>query len=130
MDKPRKGLTVEECVKKARKYIKKYEMCLLWFDVVRSRDFPDATKLVYRLKAMMKDLNYKFSDYLPKNNLAVMIRTEKGFSRLFRFDSSYAAINNAEIILEIVKYQKEQYPDIPLWWGIAKDGYKKEDWDD
>ena len=129
MDKPRKGLTTDECVKKARNYIKKYGQCLLWFDVVRSRDFPDATRLVQRLKAMMKGLNYKFGKHFPKNHLAVIFRTEKGFQILFG-DCSWAGINNAEIIPEIIKYQKEKYPDISLWWGIAKDGYKEEDWDD
>jgi len=129
MDKPRKGLTVEECVKKARKYIKKYGTCLLWFDVVRSRDFSDTTKLVMRLKVMMQDLNHKFGKYFPKNNLAVIFRTEKGF-QVLHGDCSWAGINNAEIIPEIIRYQKEKYPDIPLWWGVAKDGYKDEDWDD
>jgi hypothetical protein len=129
MEKPRKGLTVEECIKKARKYIKKYGVCLLWFDVVRSRDFPDATKLVQRLKAAMKSLNYKFGKHFPKNNLAVMFRAEKGF-QVLHGDCSWVGIDNAEIIPEIIRYQKEKYPDIPLWWGVAKDGYKDEDWDD
>ena len=61
MVKPKKGLTVVECVKKARKYIKQYGICFLWFDVRGSvKRFPGSSgsrQLRHRLKTMIKDLN-------------------------------------------------------------------------
>lgn len=125
--KKKKGLTVSECVKKARKYIKEYGICLLWFDVRGSRRL-DLRQLRRRLEAMIKDLNSKFADYFPENDLAVINRSEKGFPGIILGDLSYVGINDAEIIPEIVKYQKEKYPDISFWWGVAKDGYTKKDW--
>ncbi len=127
--KPKKGLTVGRCVNRARRYISKYGVCLLWFDVVGSTKFPERQKLYYRMKAMMRDLNSKFSDYFPKNDLDIIGKIEKGFEILWRGDESCAGINDAEIIREIIKYQKEKYPDMPLYWGVAKDGYEKKDWD-
>lgn len=128
--RPKKGLTIDECVKKARKYIKKYGACLLWFDVVGSRRFSDPHWLRHRLETMMKDVNSKFSDYFLETDLAIAGRVEKGFQTLRPGDdSSWAGINNAEIIPEIIEYQKEKYSDIPVYWGVAKDGYAGEDWD-
>ncbi len=126
-EKKKRGLTVEGCVVKAKKYISKYRMCLLIFDVKGSRDFPDKRWLIRKLKSMMEDLNSEFGDYFPKNNLATISRTEKGFYFLHG-DSSWVGINNAEIIPEIIKYQKEKYPEVPVYWAVAKDGYTKEDW--
>lgn len=127
MAKPKKGLTINGCVRRARKYIAEFGMCLLWFDVQGSRNFPNGFRLHERLTTMMQDLNRKFGKHFPRNNLSVIVRFEKGF-QLLHGDSSWTGINNAEIIPEICKYQKEKYPDILLWWGVAKDGYKDRDW--
>ncbi len=129
MEEKKKGLTAEECVKKARKYIEKYGICLLVFDVVGSRYSLDPNQLTKELKLMMQSLNRKFYRYFPKNDLAVRSQFEKGFERIFRGDCACAGINNAEIIPKIIAYQKEKYPDIPLYWAVAKDGYTKKDWE-
>lgn len=127
--KPKKGLTVGRCVNRARRYIAKYGICFLWFDVVGSvKRFPDSQQLRHKLVMMIKDLNSKFADYFPKSDLMTRGgKFEKGFPGIMLRDFSYTGINNAEIIREIVKYQKEKYPDISLYWGVA-DGYTKEDW--
>ncbi len=124
-EKKKKGLTIDECVKKAGMYISKYGMCLLLFDVKGSKDFPDKRQLIEKLLVMMKDLNAEFGDYFPENDLAVESRKEKGFCCLLG-DASWAGINNAEIIPKIIEYQENKYSDIPVYWGVAKDGYDKE----
>jgi len=123
--KANKGLSLEECVEKARKFIFKYGSYLLLFDVKNSRKFEDRQKLNGDLVKMMKDLNEKFGEYLPENNLAVPSRKEKGFEVLLG-DGSRAGINSPAIAEEIINYQKREYPEIPLYWEIAKDGYDEE----
>jgi hypothetical protein len=71
---------------------------------------------------MMKDLNLKFESYFPKNSLATPTRLEKGFEVLLG-DGTWAGINSADVIPDIVKYQLQNYPHIPLYWDIARDGF-------
>jgi len=120
-----KGLSIEECVDKAREYITDQGICLLLFDVKGSRKVKDQNNLQNRLEIMMQDLNSKFSDYFPENSLAAPTRIEKGFQVLLG-DGSWAGINHTDIIPEIYDYQKTNYPDIPVYWGVAKDGFDKE----
>ena len=117
-----KGLSIENCVNKAEKLISEYGICLLLFDVKGSSNFKDSNRLIKQLFEMMKDLNTKFSDYLPKNKLATLTREERGFECLLG-DGSWAGINSSEAVKKIAKYQEENYPHIPLYWGIAKDGF-------
>lgn len=119
-----KGMSLEDCIKISKKLISKRGICLLLFDVKNSKEFKDRNELNKQLKYMMKDLNTKFDVYFPENNLAVYNRKEKGFEILLG-DGSWAGINSAEKIKEIIEYQKKTYPDIPLSWGIAKDGWDK-----
>lgn len=124
-----KGLSIEECVDKAREYITDQGICLLLFDVKGSRKVKDRNNLQNRLKIMIQDLNFRFSDYFPENSLASPIlgasTNEKGFQVLLG-DGSWAGINHADIIPEICDYQKTNYPDIPVYWGVAKDGFDDE----
>ncbi len=117
-----KGLSIEECVRRAQKYITKQGACLLLFDV---KGFSDMSIYLRtkRFNKMVRDLNKTFSDYLPINSLAILT-PEKGF-RVGRGDSGLAGICSAEIIPKIVEYQKAKYPELPLYWSVAKDG-----WDD
>jgi len=130
----KRSMRVGNCVAKARKYIDEQGMCLLLFDVEGSRNFPDRDELQTKLHAMVRDLNSKFRDYFPENSLlGVPERIEKGvlfyrIDRGFEFvggDGGAAGINNPDIIPEICKYQKTKYPDIPVYWGVARDWYDK-----
>jgi hypothetical protein len=120
-----KGLTIEQCVDKAEGYISKQGICLLLFDVKGSTNFSDKTYLINCLQAMMQDLNSQFGDYFPENTLANSITSEKGFNFLLG-DASWTGINSSKAIPEIVTYQKQNYPNIPLYWGVAEDGFDKE----
>ena len=120
----KKGLSIEDCIEKSRKFIFKYGSCLLLFDVKNSRSFKDRQKLNDDLFGMMEDLNKKFDAYLPQNNLA-SIKKEKGFVSLLG-DGSWAGVNSPGVVEEIINYQKRKYPHIPLYWGIAKDGRDEE----
>jgi len=119
-----KGMTLEECVDKAREYIAANGTCLFLFDVKGSKNF-DPRGLMDRLRSMMEDLNSQFAQYLPENDLAVYERKETGFVFILG-DASWAGINTADVIPTIVEYQQQHYPDIPLYWGVAKDGYDRE----
>ncbi|MDD5012517.1 MAG: hypothetical protein PHQ66_02640 [Candidatus Nanoarchaeia archaeon] len=114
-------MSLEECVEKARKFVFEYGSCLLFFDVKGSRNFKDRQKLNDDLLIMMEDLNGKFSESFQKNNLAVQSKREKGFATLLG-DGSWAGITSPAIVEEIINYQKREYPEIQLYWGVAKDG--------
>jgi hypothetical protein len=120
-----KGMSLDLCVKLAEDYIAHQGMCLLLFDVKESRKFEHPAKLMQRLSSMMEDLNQKFEPYFPEHNLAACSRKEKGFQFLLG-DGSWTAINSASIIPKIINYQSKNYPNIPLYWAVAKDGYDRE----
>jgi|SaaInlStandDraft_4_1057021.scaffolds.fasta_scaffold38759_3 hypothetical protein len=117
-----KGMSLDECIENATKLISKNDICLLLFDVIDSRNFDDRAKLQLDLFDMLNDLNGKFGEYFPEHNIVVYTRVERGFECLLG-DSSWAGINSAEVIPKIIEYQKEEYPNIPLYWSIAKDSY-------
>jgi len=123
--KESKGLSIEECIKRADELISKNGVCLLLWDVKGSRNFEDVNGLSIQLFKMMEDLNKKFSEYFPKNTLATRVREEKGFWGPLG-DGAWAGINSSKIIPEIIEYQKQKYPLIPLYWGIAEDGWDEE----
>ena len=121
--KPKKGLTIEECVKKAEKFIESQGVCLLLYDIKGSRNF-EINEFIQKRAEIQESLNNKFSKYMPKNDLDFRGIFKKGF-QLQRGDAAVAGINSAEIIPEIVKYQKEMFPDVQLYWSVAKDGFDK-----
>lgn len=120
-----KGMSIDECVKNAETFIQNNGICLLLFDVKGSSNYDNPTDLINRLYDMMKDLNKKFGKYFPEHKLAVSFRKEKGFKFLLG-DASWTGINSADVIPEIISYQKNKYPDIDLYWGVAIDGYDEE----
>ena len=120
-----KGSSIDECVAKAEQFIKKKGICLLLFDVQYSRYVQDRQKLQEELMTMIKDINSRFDKYFPENYLATPTRLEKGFEVLLG-DGAGAGISSAEVILQIVKYQQENYPHIPLYWDVARDGFDTE----
>ena len=121
--KHKKGLTIEECVRRAKKFIDSQGVCLLLYDIKESRNF-EVNEFVQKRREMQESLNNKFSKYMPKNDLDFMGIFKKGF-QIYRGDAAVAGINSAEIIPEIVKYQKEMFPDVQLYWSVAKDGFDK-----
>ena len=117
-----KGMSIDECVELADNFIRNQGMCLLCFDVKNSRGFKDSKELVKRLNHMMNDINQNFANYFPEQCLANYVRVEKGFQTLLG-DGSWAGINSSEIIPKIIEYQKNKYSNIPLYWGVARDGF-------
>jgi len=121
----KKGMTLDECLIKAEKFISENEKCLLLFDVVNSKTSSNRNQLNKDLQIMMSDLNQKFENYFPEHDLAVYNRTEKGFTYLLG-DGSWTGINSVEIIPKIIEYQKINFPFILLYWSVAKNGYDEE----
>ena len=137
--KHKKGLTIDECVKRAEKFIASQGICLLLYDIKGSRKMYNrenikgslnltAEEFAQKIEYMKEILNTKFSEYMPENNLRIGGgKLEKGF-QIYRGDSAVAGINSAEIIPEIVNYQKQMFPDIPLYWSVAKDLFDHDAW--
>ncbi len=121
--KKAKGLPIDECVRRASRYISEQGMCLLLFDVKGSRNFPESYCMEKKLEEMADDINCKFSGYLPENSLAGKLG--KGFS-IFRGDSGIGCINSVDAVREISDYQKARYGEISLYWSVAKDSDDRE----
>ena len=123
-----KGMNLEECVSYADECISENGECLLLFDVDDFKRMDSDNRYVI-LETMMEDFNQKFDEYFPVNNLATKDystpREEKGF-QVTLGDGSWAGINSSEVIPKIIEYQRENYPDISLSWGVARDGYDNE----
>lgn len=123
-NKPAKGISVEECVKKAESLIKKNGTCLFLFDVKGSKKYSieGRQKLQYQLIDMITGINTEFDEYFPQNNLALLVEEEKGFNSLLG-DGSWVGINNSAVIPKITDYIKKNYSNIEFHFNVAKDGF-------
>ncbi len=117
-----KGVSVDECIKKADKYINQNGSCLFLFDVKDSRVNPNRQQLQEQLINLMAVLNTEFEQYLPENNLMVSVRQEKGFSSLFG-DGSWAGINNSQVIEKIIDFIHQKMPSVEFYFDVAQHGY-------
>lgn len=126
-NKTKKGISVEECIKKADSLIKKNGACLFLFDVKGSKKYSneDRQKLQYLLKDIFTEMNIEFDKYFPQNNLAVETRKEKGFYGLLG-DGSWVGINNSEVIPKMVDFIHQKCPNISFHFNVARDGYDQE----
>jgi len=123
IEKPKKGVTVDECIKKANKFIKSSGSCLFLFDVKDSRiKYPNRQEFLNQLVDLTTGLNSEFEQYLPENNLMVSTRREKGFNHLYG-DASWAGINNSKVIIKIVDYIYQKMPLTQFYFDIARDGF-------
>ena len=121
-EKLEKGLTPEKCIEKATAYIAENGACLFLTDLVGSRQ---ASSEVYQqYDKLLSDLTQLFDDHLPENTL-LNGETEQGFHRVLG-DGGVAAIDTSDIIMPIIEYACEQYPDLSLRYGVARDGWDKE----
>jgi hypothetical protein len=120
-ENPKKGVSVDECIKKADKYISTNGSCLFLFDIKDSKKHPNRQQLQEDLLNLMTSLNSEFEQFLPENNLMVSVRTEKGFSNLLG-DASWACINNSGVILKIVDFIHQKMPSVQFYFDIAQHG--------
>ncbi|MDD4106470.1 MAG: hypothetical protein PHX84_00805 [Candidatus Shapirobacteria bacterium] len=121
-EKIQKGVSIEECIKKADKYIKNNGSCLFLFDVKGSRIHPNRQQLQEQLIDLMANLNSEFEQYLPENNLMISPRFEKGFSSILG-DASWAGINNSEVIVKIVDFIHQKMPTVEFHFDVAQHGF-------
>jgi len=122
VNKNEKGVSVEECVRKADKFIKTNGSCLFLFDIKDSKKHPNRQQLQDDLIGLMTSLNSEFEQFLPENNLMVSVRTEKGFSNLLG-DASWACINNSGVILKIVDFIHQKMPSVQFYFDVAQHGF-------
>ncbi len=116
--------TIDDIVDIAEDMIARNGICLLLFDVIGSQRLSSERRYLLQkeLHYMMEDLNSRFDSYMSEHDIAVYGRKEKGFTHLIG-DGSWAGISEASVIPEIISYQHNRYPEIPLRWGVAEDGY-------
>jgi len=117
-----KGISIEACIKKANELIEQNGLCLFLMDVKGSKQIDNRRELNTQLESLIQELNIEFDRYFPENNLATSTRTEKGFPFLFG-DGAWAAINNSEVIPQIIDYSAKNYPEIDFYYNVAEDGY-------
>lgn len=117
-----KGMSIEACIKIANKLIEQNGLCLFLMDVKKSKQFSNRQELNTQLESLIQDLNTKFDEYFPENNLATPTRTEKGFPFLFG-DGAWTAINDSEVIPKIIDYSSNNYPELNFYYNVAEDGY-------
>ena len=119
--------SIDDVVNIAEEMIARNGICLLLFDVIGSQRLSSERRYLLQkeLREMMDDLNSNFDSYMPEHDIAVYGRKEKGFTHLIG-DGSWAGISEASVIPKIIGYQHERYPEIPLRWGVAEDGYDRE----
>jgi len=122
VEKPKKGVTIDECIKKADKYIRAKGLCLFLFDVKDSKKYLDRQELQHQLVSLAADLNSEFNEYFPENDLMVINQKEKGFIN-FLGDASWAAINSSEVITKIANFMSEKMPSIKFHFDVARDGF-------
>lgn len=121
-EKPKKSITLDECIKKADEYIKSSGSCLFLFDVKDSKKYPNRQELQDQLKTLTTELNSEFNEYFPENDLMVKNRLEKGFAGLLG-DGSWAGINSIEAITQIVNYIHQKLPSVQFYFDVARNGF-------
>ncbi|MBN2459386.1 hypothetical protein JXB28_03820 [Candidatus Woesearchaeota archaeon] len=121
--KKEKGLSLEQCIRRAEEYVADLGVCVLAMDVKGSATHleEEGNRYTKRLARMVSDLNHVFEKYLPFSKI-IAGNEERGF-KIIRGDQVIGAINYAGAIKKIYDYQKEHYPDIDLYWTVAKDGW-------
>jgi len=120
-----KGLSIDECVRRAEKLIAQQGICVLAMDVKGSYEHLQSNAELFseRLYHLVSDLNSRFREYLPENKI-ITCDEEQGFKRI-RGDQIIGGVNSAKAVKLIYDYLTENYADLPMYWSIAKDG-----WDD
>ena len=123
--KKEKGISIEQCVLKAEKYIKEKGECLFLFDVKGSKKYPtpERQELQEKLFQIIHELNNNFGQYFPENNLRTLVYKDIGPQLIG--DGSIVGINNADVIPKIIEYLKENCPEVSFHYNVARDG-----WDD
>ena len=118
-----KGLSIDECVRRAHAILKEQPAYLLLYDVDGSRHYKEGIN--GHLHALNEDLNKAFAAYLPSSDLRVHGEFDQGF-RIIRGDSGVGALDEASIIPSIAEYQRREHPHLTLHWSVARDGYDDE----
>jgi hypothetical protein len=124
-EKPPKGMNLEECVRRADRFLALNGVYLLVMDIVGSRDYPDRAKLFADYCQLLTDLNNEFQDYLPTNSLTSRDRIEQGFNPITG-DGATAGVNDSSVIEKVMEFAKEHPTAIPLRYAVAEDGYDYE----
>lgn len=122
VEQNKKGVDIKCCIEKANEYISKNGICLFLFDVVNSKDYVDRQNLQTRLENLITELNNDFAEFFPENNIANLVRQEKGFPFIFG-DGSWAGINSSDAITKITQYMSEKYADISFNYDVAENGF-------
>lgn len=122
LEQAEKGISIEECIEKANKYIEKNGTCLFVMDLKNSTSSTNASE---RLNQLIADLNSMFEENMPENDLRAKSVYHKGFVRVLG-DGLLAGINDSRVIEESANYIDEAYSDLSFYYNVAVDGYDEE----
>ena len=119
----KKGMSLEECVEKARKYIGQQGFCILCYDVIGSGEISDFEKVFSRMNL---DISKRFKGYLC--NHPEISCSELGSIGLrdrfetYRGDMASACVNSPEGVKEIIQYHQRKYQEsVPLRFVVGRD---------
>jgi len=120
------ALSVEEATNHAREIIAESGVCLFLVDGVNfsKRPSEERARLYDQLFKFCQRANELFADVMPVNDLALSGRFERGFQSGLG-DARWAGIDDAAVVKKLVTLKEDEFPGLPLYYGVAKDG-----WDD
>ena len=94
-------------------------------DMINSRDILNSPSHIDDFYELISDLNTILDEYLPENDLTAPGRIEKGFNIILG-DGVTAGIDDSQAIVLAAEYVEEFYPQLPFRYGIAEDGFDKD----
>lgn len=126
--KREKRLSPDELVKAAQTILSAEDACLLVCDIVESGKFTGFSSLLEQQQYFVGALTAavgRYGNSFPENRLRNFHEEDRGFV-VVAGDGAIAAINNAAVIPEILRFLGEHYPKLKLRWSVAKDGLDRQ----
>jgi hypothetical protein len=120
------SMSLDECVKNSAGIISRRGLCILAYDVIGSEDICKVLgckKFSRKFYSMNSDLNNQFKKYLVNSQFdSVGLRNR---FEIYRGDMASACVNSSDGVRQIIFYQSQTYPDLPLRWVVAENYWDK-----
>ncbi len=126
-EKKKGALTLDECLEKAARLIEENGICMFIVDIKGSTNYGTESNVDYfkELFRFTKEVSEKYDSLFPVNHLSIgPSRTEKGFEYGLG-DARWAGVDSIETIKLIHEYKEKNFPNLPLYYGVAADGWSE-----
>lgn len=121
MQRRKIGLTIEECVGRAERFIEMNGRCYLAMDVIGSSRMD--TDLFYeKIAQVEKEINENFMQYFLGDVHWGRSAGMKGYFEICRGDKLGTYVNSAEAVEELINFYEKNYSDFPARWAVGKEG--------